>query len=100
MPEIEMIPPARGMNKDARIRQRFGYMLGRFKVYIRRGQIVPRVECRHFPSGKKDWLDTFAQAMEKFGALMGIDKQAENNARMRKQRRQSRAKRSGVTGSW
>lgn len=84
----DMIPPARGVHKIPRIRNRLGWRLGQNQLYVRDGLLLPRVEARHFPTGTKDALDTEAQAesvyMEKHGGRADSAKLA---ARRRRQRR-------------
>lgn len=97
--QVEMIPPARGLQKDTRIRQRFGWRLNQHKLYVRAGIMLPRLEARHFPSGTKDSLDTEVQyeqiALERGGMRRGRASQKAAAAR-----RRNRLARAGRTGAW
>jgi hypothetical protein len=98
IPNPEMIPPARGLNKDDRIRRRTGYRLGLGLLYICSGLPLPRWEIRHFPSGTKDALDTHAQAEEIYLEITtGTNSDDLARARMRRRRRRrAAATRTGV----
>jgi len=90
VPVPEMIPPARGLSKDDRIRRRTGHRMGQRLLYLRKGLMLPRWEVRHFPTGTKDALDTHAQAEEVYleaTASLNSDKLARGRARRRARRR-------------
>jgi len=97
-PVIEGIRPARGLQKEHRIRQRTGLRLGQYKLYLREGLQLPRSEVIHFPQGTKDWLDTEAQAEEKFLEHHGASSRSTRAAKRRKRRRKLRIRSAGITG--
>lgn len=98
-PNVELLAPQRGPGKDNSIRQSFGYKLDQHRVYLRRGLLVPRTEVRHFPTGSKDWLDTFRQVMIKYIELSGVVGKTRNSARRIRARKRARAN-AGITGAW
>jgi hypothetical protein len=95
---FHFIPPARGTNKDERIRRRLGWRLQQHKLYLRDGIILPRVELRHFPTGSKDTLDTEVQFEEKALEFTGVDLHSDKAMMQRVARRNQRIRNAGVTG--
>lgn len=95
---VEMVPVPRGLQKDERIRRRYGWRLGQRKVLLRRGIVLPRIETRHFPTGSKDTLDTEAQYEEKALELQGLvrDIRKRGNRRLQRQMQIANADRTGV----
>ncbi len=95
---VENIPVPRGIQKDDRIRKRYGWRLGQRKVLLRRGIVLPRIETRHFPTGSKDTLDTEAQYEEKALELQGLrrDIRSVKTRRAMRARQIANADRTGV----
>ncbi|MEE8489923.1 MAG: hypothetical protein V3S43_06270 [Acidimicrobiia bacterium] len=98
LPEIEMIPPARGLNKDNKIRLRFGMRLGQRRIYLRRGLILPRVETRQFPTGHKDCIDTEVQYEERVLEKQGPTAKSDATMKRMSRRRQLMIQQAGITG--
>lgn len=99
LPEIEMIPPVKGVAKFDRIKRRLGFTMSQGLLYLRSGLTLPRTEIRHFPTGTVDSIDAAAQAEEKFqGIVSSTDSDKLRGARMRRRSmRRFMADRTGVS---
>ncbi len=96
--QVELVPPAHGVAKDDRIRRRISNIANQGLLYVRAGLQLPRSEARHFPTGSKDALDSFAQAEEVFQQIFSTTSSTQS-ARARKRRRQARISAAGRTGA-
>lgn len=94
---IEHIPPEHGINKEDRIRRRVGHRLNQGLLYLCAGVQLPKYEARHFPTGTKDALDTWAQAEEIFLEMVSTSG-AQRRDRARKRKRRLRVLAADVTG--
>jgi hypothetical protein len=70
LPEIELVPPAKGHAKEDRITRRIGFIMSQGLLYLRQGLQLPRTETRHFPTGTVDTLDAGTQAEEVFQGIL------------------------------
>jgi hypothetical protein len=100
LPEINMIPPARGPNKWGRIHKRVGNRLGQRGLYVKSGatMMLVKTETRHAPTGSMDLLDAIAQAEGKFLEMQGVDVKAGQRRKARILSRRRRMANAGVTG--
>ena len=96
----DMIPIKRtgGLNKDERIRRRVGNRLNQGLIYLCAGIQLPKHEARHFPTGTKDALDTWAQAEEVFLEMVGASLGQNKRLKARKRKRRIRIRTADSTG--
>lgn len=98
IPEVEMIPPARGPQKWGRVHSRIGNRLGNRCLYVRQGLLIVHTETRHAPHGTYDTLDAIAQAEGEFQKLQNTDREGSARRARRKFNRRVMLSRAGRAG--